>query len=189
MDWKQLWDGGWWIAAEDDASRLIVGYGVFHEPTAEHMIRVLKQAIDKHGRPREILTDRGSQFHANEGERKEKSASQFEAISQSERIASEFGADAYGKNAVEAKGWVGPKSQLSLGTTWSVGRHDLTVVCDVRYSEYPRSSCPRCLLAKGDECHQDQVRVDRCSIHFHRGSPGPHASYASPVQLSVRRSS
>jgi hypothetical protein len=25
MDWKQLWDGRWWIAAEDDASRLIVG--------------------------------------------------------------------------------------------------------------------------------------------------------------------
>ena len=68
MDWKQLWDGGWWIAAEDDASRLIVGYGVFHEPTAEHMIRVLKQAIDKHGRPREILTDRGSQVYANETE-------------------------------------------------------------------------------------------------------------------------
>jgi len=25
MDWKQLNDGRWWIAAEDDASRLIVG--------------------------------------------------------------------------------------------------------------------------------------------------------------------
>jgi transposase InsO family protein len=32
------------------------------------MIRVLKQAIDKHGRPREILTDRGSQVYANETE-------------------------------------------------------------------------------------------------------------------------
>jgi putative transposase len=79
MDWKQLWDGRWWIAAEDDASRLIVGYGVFQEATAENTIHVLKQAIDKHGRPRELLTDRGSQFYANEGERKEKGISQFEA--------------------------------------------------------------------------------------------------------------
>jgi hypothetical protein len=38
---------------------------------------LLKQAIDKHGRPREVLTDRGSQFYANEGERREKGISQF----------------------------------------------------------------------------------------------------------------
>jgi putative transposase len=79
-DWKQLDSGECWIAYEDDASRLIVGYGVFHEPTAEHAIRVLEQAIDKHGRPREILTDRGSQFYANECERREKGVSQFEAF-------------------------------------------------------------------------------------------------------------
>ena len=79
MDWKQLPDGRWWIAAEDDASRLIVGYGVFQEATAEHTIHVLKQAIIKHGRPHELLTDRGSQFYANEGERREKGISQFEA--------------------------------------------------------------------------------------------------------------
>jgi putative transposase len=78
MDWKQLPDSRWWIAAEDDASRLIVGYGVFQEATAENTIHVLKQAIDKHGRPRELLTDRGSQFYANEGERREKGISQFE---------------------------------------------------------------------------------------------------------------
>jgi putative transposase len=78
-DWKQLSDGRWWIAALDDASRLIVGYGVFQEATAEHTIHVLKQAIDKHGRPREILTDRVSQFYANESERREKGVSQFEA--------------------------------------------------------------------------------------------------------------
>jgi putative transposase len=79
MDWKQLPDGRWWIAAEDDASRLIVGYGVFQTATAENTIHVLKQAITKYGRPREILTDRGGQFYANEGERREKGISQFEA--------------------------------------------------------------------------------------------------------------
>jgi putative transposase len=78
-DWTQLDSGEWWIAYEDDASRLIVGYGVFHEATAEHTIHVLKQSITKYGRPREILTDRGSQFYANEGERREKGISQFEA--------------------------------------------------------------------------------------------------------------
>jgi putative transposase len=77
-DWKQLSDGAWWIAYMDDASRLIVSYGVFQEATAENTIHVLKQAITKHGCPREILTDRGSQFYANEGERKEKGISQFE---------------------------------------------------------------------------------------------------------------
>jgi hypothetical protein len=34
MDWKQLLDGRWWIAAMDDASRLIVSYGVFQKATA-----------------------------------------------------------------------------------------------------------------------------------------------------------
>ena len=62
----------------DDASRLIMAYGVFQEATAEHTIHALKHAIAKYGRPREILTDRGSQFYANEGERREKGISQFE---------------------------------------------------------------------------------------------------------------
>jgi len=59
-DWTQLSDGRWWIAYMDDASRLIVGHGVFQEATAENTINVLKQAIAKYGCPREILTDRGS---------------------------------------------------------------------------------------------------------------------------------
>jgi hypothetical protein len=62
----------------DDASRLVTGYGVFQDPTAENTIRVLEQAIAKYGCPLEMLTDRGSQFYASEGERKEKGISQFE---------------------------------------------------------------------------------------------------------------
>jgi len=77
-DWKQLHNGQWWIAYMDDASRLIVSYGVFQEATTDNTIKALKDAIAKYGLPREILTDRGSQFYANEGERKEKGISQFE---------------------------------------------------------------------------------------------------------------
>ena len=82
MAWKQLSDGCWRIAAMDDASRLIVGYCVFQEATAENTIQVLEQTIDKFGRPREILTDRGSQFYASEGERREKGISQFGGVVQ-----------------------------------------------------------------------------------------------------------
>jgi putative transposase len=78
-DWKQLPDQRWLIAYMDDASRLIVEHGIFQEATAENTIKVLDEAITKYGCPREILTDRGSQFYANEGERKEKGTSQFEA--------------------------------------------------------------------------------------------------------------
>jgi len=77
-DWKQLDMGEWRIACLDDASRLATGYSVFTEATAENTILVLEQAIAKYGCPREILTDRGSQFYAGEGERKEKGISQFE---------------------------------------------------------------------------------------------------------------
>jgi putative transposase len=78
-DWKPLPDDRWWIAYLDDASRLVVNHGVFKEATTDNSINVLERAIAKYGCPREILTDRGTQFYASEGERKEKGVSQFEA--------------------------------------------------------------------------------------------------------------
>jgi putative transposase len=41
-DWKQLDSGEWLIVYEDDASRLITGYCVFQDATAENTIRVLE---------------------------------------------------------------------------------------------------------------------------------------------------
>ena len=76
MGWKQLSDNRGLIAAEDDD----VSYGVFQDATAEHTILFLMRAIDKYGRLHEILTDRGSQFYGNEGERRKKGISQFEAF-------------------------------------------------------------------------------------------------------------
>ncbi len=86
MDWKQLNTGEWFLAILDDASRYIVGYGVFKEATTENTLAVLKEAIQHYGKPEEILTDRGSQFYANEGERKGKGVSQFESYLAKEEI-------------------------------------------------------------------------------------------------------
>ena len=77
-DYKQLDDGRWFIAYLDDASRFIVGYGVFDQATSRHAIDVLRAAMEAHGKPASILTDRGSQFYANEGQYKKKGASEFE---------------------------------------------------------------------------------------------------------------
>lgn len=79
VDYKQqLPDGTWFIAYEDDASRYIVGYGVFSEATSKHAVEVLKEAIGNHGKPASILSDRGSQFYATESEVKEKGLTEFE---------------------------------------------------------------------------------------------------------------
>ena len=78
-DWKPLSDGRWWIAYLDDASRLVVNHGVFQEATTDNAVSVLEKAVAKYGLPREILTDRGTQFYASEGEGKEKGVSRFES--------------------------------------------------------------------------------------------------------------
>ncbi len=78
MDWKQLNTGEWFLAIMDDASRYILAYGVFKEATTPNTLQVLEEAIQHYGEPDEILTDRGTQFYASEGERKLKGVSQFE---------------------------------------------------------------------------------------------------------------
>jgi len=77
-DWKLLEGHGWLIAYEDDASRKIVGYGLFQEATSEHAVAVLESAMKRWGRPASILSDRGSQFYAVESEAREKGATEFE---------------------------------------------------------------------------------------------------------------
>ena len=77
-DYKQLPDGRWFVSYQDDASRLIVAFGVFKEATAEHAIEVLEQAIRKYGKPAQILTDHGSQFYSNEKENARRGVSVFE---------------------------------------------------------------------------------------------------------------
>lgn len=50
------------ISAIDDCSRMIVGWGLFREQTAENVLEVLRGALVRFGAPKEILTDQGAQF-------------------------------------------------------------------------------------------------------------------------------
>ncbi len=50
------------VSAIDDCSRMIVGWGLFREQTAENVLEVLRGSLVRFGAPREILTDQGAQF-------------------------------------------------------------------------------------------------------------------------------
>lgn len=66
-DWTE-YKGNNLIFFEDDASRLITGYGSFKNATTENTISVFNSAVEKWGKPREVLTDHGTQFCADENE-------------------------------------------------------------------------------------------------------------------------
>ena len=78
-DYKQLHNGKWFVSFQDDASRFIVGFGVFDEATSDHAIEVLEEAVRRYGKPSQILTDHGSQFYANEKENAKRGTAVFEA--------------------------------------------------------------------------------------------------------------
>ncbi len=50
------------ISAIDDCSRMIVGWGLFREQTADNVLEVLRGSLVRFGAPKEILTDQGAQF-------------------------------------------------------------------------------------------------------------------------------
>lgn len=66
VDWSSLPDGRKIIIYEDDASRFITGYGVFDEATLENSLKVFKKAVKKHGAPKQLLSDNGTQFRFSE---------------------------------------------------------------------------------------------------------------------------
>ena len=55
-------DTEWLITILDDHSRYVTGSQIFNEGTAENVIWLLDQAVHEYAKPREILTDHGSQF-------------------------------------------------------------------------------------------------------------------------------
>ena len=60
-DWKVL-RGKLLILFEDDATRLVTGYGLFDSASAETSLQVFAIAVEKWGLPRQLLTDNGSTF-------------------------------------------------------------------------------------------------------------------------------
>jgi putative transposase len=61
IDWS-IFEGKWLIAILDDASRFIVGYGLFDNATQNNSILVMQQAITKYGAPKQLVSDHGVQF-------------------------------------------------------------------------------------------------------------------------------
>jgi len=71
----------WLITILDDHSRFVTASHIFQECTTENVIWLLDQAIHEYAKPREILTDHGSQFWSvRRGE------SAFEIYCQQQRI-------------------------------------------------------------------------------------------------------
>lgn len=60
-------DRFYFIGIEDDFSRYILAHGVFEDAKMENVIKVLQAAVAAYGLPKEILTDRGAQFHSWKG--------------------------------------------------------------------------------------------------------------------------
>ena len=59
-------DGKHAILYEDDASRLITGFGVFSNATTENALNVFDSAVAIWGSPKQLMSDHGSQFCSNE---------------------------------------------------------------------------------------------------------------------------
>jgi putative transposase len=80
-DWKKLTGTNkWLIAYEDDASRMIMAWEVFDSPTTEASLEVLYKAIKTYGKPKAILTDRGTQFYASAKEKKAQGECKFQTV-------------------------------------------------------------------------------------------------------------
>jgi putative transposase len=66
---NSLWHCDWFersrkqiILIEDDASRLLAGFSIFRNATAENAKAAMKRAIAEYGCPKQIISDHGTQF-------------------------------------------------------------------------------------------------------------------------------
>ena len=70
VDFKEFWihsEKAYALFILDDYSRFCVGFALTQNPTADLAIGTVEAAIQRHGRPERILSDRGPQFHAWNG--------------------------------------------------------------------------------------------------------------------------
>ncbi|MGC8663892.1 MAG: DDE-type integrase/transposase/recombinase [Thermoplasmata archaeon] len=83
---NSLWQMGWleydgknYIVIEDDASRFIIQFGEFDHASAENSsLEALKKVVEKYGKPREVMTDQGTQFPSLERDEKESEPNEFQ---------------------------------------------------------------------------------------------------------------
>ena len=66
---NSLWHADWFerdgekiVLFEDDASRLLTGFGSYQNATAENAKKTLEEAINHFGKPEQLITDHGVQF-------------------------------------------------------------------------------------------------------------------------------
>ena len=70
VDFKEMWihsEKAHGLFYLDDFSRFVTGFALTQDPTAELAIATAREAMQRHGRPERMLSDRGPQFHAWNG--------------------------------------------------------------------------------------------------------------------------
>ena len=67
-DFKMTETDEWMISYLDDHSRCVPGSEIHYNPTNEHAIHLLEDCIHEYGKPDQILTDQGTQFHPARGD-------------------------------------------------------------------------------------------------------------------------
>jgi len=67
-DFKMTDSDEWMISYLDDHSRFVPSSKIHYNPTGEHAIRLLEDCIHQYGKPDQILTDQGVQFHPARGD-------------------------------------------------------------------------------------------------------------------------
>ncbi len=77
IDWSLL-GRKWFIVIEDDASRFIVGYGLFDIANMDNSIAVMERAIAAYGAPKALLSGHDSQFIGVVQKNVKKEPSQFQ---------------------------------------------------------------------------------------------------------------
>jgi len=67
-DFKMTDSDEWMISYLDDHSRYVPGSEIHYNPTNEHAMKLLEDCIHQYGKPDQILTDQGTQFHPVRGD-------------------------------------------------------------------------------------------------------------------------
>jgi len=76
-DFKLTGEDKWMLTLIDDHSRFVVGCRIDENATTELAIKLLEKSIQDYGKPKQILSDRGTQFFYSEKEGKKEGVSQF----------------------------------------------------------------------------------------------------------------